>query len=163
MYLTGRGFLSDLYHHEALGLVDELYIELHFEWGKRQKPLLRQANTMLDLWTYDWEHQDHSMGTQIGRGQTFPAFPRHNCPRYAWGTIYAHLHHSCCNALASRSGAQIAYLLILCGCLDGQLCDPVWQASSLTCCGRCGTAALPCMPGPEEKGLRVHCACPQPL
>ena len=63
------GFLADLYHHPALHLVDELYIELHFQWATAQKKGIRgprNSNNLtsapaLTAWNYDWFHEDHTM------------------------------------------------------------------------------------------------------
>ena len=60
------------YHHPSLALVDELYIELHFEFGARQKPIL-QGRQGIDKfmggvssgWEFGWNHQDHSMSQQF--------------------------------------------------------------------------------------------------
>ena len=58
------------YHHPSLALVDELYIELHFENAARQKPLLQGrkgwdgfAGGVSSSW--NWNHQDHSMSQQF--------------------------------------------------------------------------------------------------
>ena len=46
------GFLADLCHSPALGLVDELFVELHFDVPSR----LRRAGFPLG-----WRHRDHTM------------------------------------------------------------------------------------------------------
>lgn len=51
------GFLADLYHSQALTLVDELFIELHFTFGAEAKKALG--------FSLNWEHRDHSMRQQF--------------------------------------------------------------------------------------------------
>ena len=54
------GFLSDLVHNAAaLSRIDELYIELHFQWNIQQPRILEHRKHL------GWYHSDHSMAQQF--------------------------------------------------------------------------------------------------